>query len=157
MSYLLHCFKIWDRNSRSGKGGTRSMNRHPMVAVIVVLCLGLFCSYHILENQVQAQGKAAAPALKITVLNPLGTPPPIKLKTMAPRLNTLEGKTIYVVNQGYLGTDNLLAEMIVWLERECPKTKFVYKTLGMSMSSQPPPLFAEIKEKADAVIMGLGH
>jgi hypothetical protein len=131
------------------------MKRHPILAVIVVLCLGLFCGYYHFDNQAQAQGKSEVQ--KITVLNPLGTPPPIKLKTMAPRLNTLEGKTIYVVNQGYLGTDNLLAEMIVWLEKNYPKTKFVYKELGRSMGSEQPPLFAEIKEKGDAMIMGLGH
>ena len=132
------------------------MKRHPAVVLIVVLCLGLFCICSTPGNQVQAQTKAKA-VEKITVLNPMGTAPPIKLKPMAPRLTTIEGKTIYVVNQGYLGTDNLLAEMIVWLQREYPKTKFVYKELGMSMGPEPPPLFAEIKEKADAVIMGLGH
>ena len=129
------------------------MKRHAAIAVIVGLCLGL-CLYPV--DSAQAQGKAKA-VEKITVLNPMGTPPPIKLKPMAPRLNTLDGKTIYVVNQGYLGTDNLLAEMIVWLEREYPKTKFVYQELGRSAGPEPPPLFAEIKEKADAVIMGLGH
>jgi hypothetical protein len=126
------------------------------VAVVAVLCLGLFSGYPTLDNQAQAQGNAPAEQ-KITVLSPMGTPPPIKLKPMAPRLNTLEGKTIYVVDQGYLGTDNLLKEMIVWLEREYPKTNFVFKRLGMSMGSQSPPLFAEIKEKGDAMIMGLGH
>jgi len=133
------------------------MNRHLALAVIAVLCLGLFCSYPSLNNQAQAQGKAASAEAKITVLSPMGTPPPIKLKSMAPRLNTLDGKTIYVVDQGYLGTDNLLKEMIVWLEKECPKANFVFKRLGMSMGPEPPPLFAEIKEKGDAVIMGLGH
>jgi hypothetical protein len=133
------------------------MSRHFALAVVVVLCIGLFCSYPSLNNQAQAQGKAALVGQKITVLSPLGTPPPVKLKPMAPRLNALEGKTIYVVDQGYLGTDNLLKEMIVWLEKEYPKTNFVFKRLGMSMGPEPPPLFAEIKQKADAVIMGLGH
>lgn len=133
------------------------MNRHLAIAAIAMLCLGLFCSYPLLNNQAQAQGKAESVVQKITVLNPMGTPPPIKLKPMPPRLNTLEGKTIYVIDQGYLGTDNLLKEMIVWLEREYPKTQFVFKRLGMSMGPQPPPLFAEIKEKGDAVIMALGH
>jgi len=133
------------------------MNRHLALAVIAVLCLGLFCSYPSLNNQAQAQGKAASAEAKITVFSPMGTPPPIKLKLMAPRLNTLDGKTIYVVDQGYLGTDNLLKEMIVWLEKEYPKANFVFKRLGMSMGPEPPPLFAEIKEKGDAVIMGLGH
>jgi hypothetical protein len=133
------------------------MKLHLAVAAIIALCLCLFCSHSPLNSQAQAQGKAAPAAQKITVFNPLGTPPPVKLKAMAPRLNTLEGKTIYVIDQGYLGTDNLLKEMIVWLEKEYPKTNFVFKRLGMSMGPQPPPLFAEIKEKADGVIMGLGH
>ena len=132
------------------------MNRHLAIAAIAVLCLSLFCSYPPL-NQAQAQGKAAPAAEKITVLSPLGTPPPIKLKAMAPRLNTLEAKTVYLIDQGYLGTDNLLKEMVVWLENKYPKTNFVFKRLGMSMGPEPPSLFAEIKEKADAVIMGLGH
>jgi hypothetical protein len=132
------------------------MKRHPAVVLIVLLGLGLFCICPTPDNRAQAQTKAGA-VEKITVLNPMGTPPPIKLKPMAPRLTTLEGKTIYVVNQGYLGTDNLLAEMIIWLQKEYPKTKFVYKELGRSMGPEPPPLFAEIKEKADGVIMGLGH
>ncbi len=133
------------------------MNRHFIVAAIAVLCLGLFCSYPDLNNQAQAQGKAAPVGQEITVLSPMGTPPPIKLKPMAPRLTTLEGKTVYVVDQGYLGTDNLLKEMIVWLEKQYPKTSFVFKRLERSMGPEPPPLFAEIKEKGDAVIMGLGH
>jgi len=133
------------------------MKWHVAVTVIAVLCLSLLCSYPFLNNQAQAQGKAAPVEQKITVLSPLGTPPPIKLKPMPPRLDTLEGKTIYVVDQGYLGTDNLLKEMIVWLEREKPNTKWVFKRLGMSMGPQPPPLWAEIKEKGDAMIMALGH
>ena len=137
------------------------MKWHMAAAVILALCLCLFYSYPALNSQAQAQGKAAPAAEKITVLNPLGTPPPIKLKPMAPRLDTMDGKTIYVVDQGYLGTDNLLKEMIVWLEREYPKTNFVFKRLGMNRggggSSPVPSLFAEIKEKGDAMIMGLGH
>jgi hypothetical protein len=133
------------------------MKRHFVVAAIAMLCLSLFCSYPYLSNQAQAEGKTAPADHRITVLSPLGTPPAIKLKPMAPRLNTLEGKTIYLIDQGYLGTDNLLKEMIVWLEKEHPKTNFVFKRLGMTMGPEPPALFAEIKQKADAVIMGLGH
>jgi hypothetical protein len=133
------------------------MKWHMVVAIAGALFIGLLCSYPVLNHEVQAQGKAAPAAEKITVLSPLGTPPPVKLRPMAPRLDTLEGKTVYVVDQGYLGTDNLLKEMIVWFEREYPKTKFIFKRLGRSMGPEAPPLFAEIKEKGDAMIMGLGH
>jgi hypothetical protein len=33
---------------------------------------------------------------KITVLSPRGTPSPIQMVAMAPRLDSLEGKTIYI-------------------------------------------------------------
>jgi len=47
---------------------------------------------------------------KITVLSPRGKPPVIQLQPMAPRLNTLDGKTVYLVNDGIVGTDILLGE-----------------------------------------------
>ena len=130
------------------------------IAVIAVLCVGLFCSFPALNNQAQAQGKKAAdpPMPKITVLNPLGTPPPIKLKKMAPRLSTLEGKTIYLVDDGYIGGDNLLYEIQDWFKANYPKTTAIYKRKGgMGFEAEDPALWAEMKEKADAIIIALGH
>ncbi len=130
------------------------MSRHISAAMIAVLYLGFFCSLQALSNQAMA-----APAEeKITVLTPLGTPPSIKLKAMAPRLDTLEGKTIYIVDNVYPGSDLLLTEMAAWFEREMPKTKAIYKRKNaMGFEGEDPALWAEIKEKADAVIIGLGH
>jgi hypothetical protein len=64
------------------------MKRHMAVAVILALCLGLFCSFSALSSRAQTQGDASSAEQKIAVLRPMGTPPPIKLKTMAPRLGT---------------------------------------------------------------------
>jgi hypothetical protein len=143
------------------------MKWHLTVAVIVALCLGLFCSYPSMNNQAQAQAKAApakkaAPAVpsagKITVLNPLGTPPPIKLKEMAPRMDTLDGKTIYIVDDGFVGGINLLQEMVVWFNANYPKTNIVLKRKGGGgFDTEDPQLWAEIKEKGNAVIIGMGH
>jgi len=110
---------------------------------------------------VYVQGTKAAPANKpvvmpkITVLNPMGTPPPIQAKAMAPRLDTLDGKTIYFVNTGYIGTDRLMAEMMAWFKENHPKANLVLRSA--SMSSIPQNLLTEIGEKADAAIVGLGH
>ena len=41
---------------------------------------------------------------KITVLNPQGKAPPIQLVPMATRLDTLEGKTIYIVDMNFANT-----------------------------------------------------
>jgi hypothetical protein len=132
------------------------MKRHVVIAVITVICVGLFCSFSALNNQAQAQGSPAMP--KITVLNPLGTPPPVKYKQMAPRLDTLDGKTIYIVDDGYIGGDILLNQMVDWFKKNYPKTTALYKRKGgMGFEAEDPALWEEMKEKADAIIIGLGH
>jgi hypothetical protein len=49
-------------------------------------------------------GPAWAEEPKIIVLNPLGQPPPIARVPMAPRLDTMAGKTIYIVDIGFTDT-----------------------------------------------------
>jgi hypothetical protein len=130
------------------------MKWHVAVALIALLCMGLFCSF----PAVQAQGTAAPAAQKITVLNPLGTPPPIKLRNMAPRLTTLDGKTIYIVDDGFVGGDNLLLEIVDWFGKNYPNTKVVFKRKGGGgFDVEDPALWAEIKQNANAVIIGMGH
>lgn len=132
------------------------MKRQIFTAVISMLCLGLFCGCPENSNQIQSQGKIIEQ--KITVLSPVGQPPPIQLKPMAPRLDTLDDKTIYLVNDGYLGTDILLGEMGSWFKDNMPEVKTVYRRKGGGgFTAEDPELWAEIKEKADAVIMGMGH
>ena len=127
------------------------------IAVIAVLCVGLFCSFLALDK-VQAQGKkAASTAEKFTVLNPMGTPPPITVKPMAERLTTLDGKTIYFVNTGYIGTDRLMDVMSEWFKANYPKTNIVIKRSSGGMTGVDKALWAEIAEKGDAAIVGLGH
>jgi hypothetical protein len=126
------------------------------VPVIAALCLTLFGGFPDVGHQVQAQGKTIEQ--KITVLSPVGIPPEIQLKTMAPRLGTLDGKTLYLVNDGYLGTDILLGEMQAWFKTNMPEVRTVYKRKGGGgFTAEDPELWAEIKEKADAVVMGMGH
>ena len=95
-------------------------------ALAAALCLVIFCGFQVWIGQAQA----APGDEKITVLTPLGHPPNIKLKKMAPRLDTLEGKTIYFVDDGFIGGDNLLYEMIDWFKANYPKTNVLYKRKG---------------------------
>jgi len=135
------------------------------IAVITILCVGIVCSASMLSNQTYAQGKNSAssngPVVmpKITVLNPMGTPPPITLVPQAPRLDTLDGKTIYLINTGYIGTDRFMDETAQWFKANYPKTNIVYKDnqSGAGLSSLSDVLWAEVEEKGDAVIAGLGH
>lgn len=45
---------------------------------------------------------------KIEGLNPRGIPPAVDLYAMAPRLKTLDGKTVYLVSNGFPGADVFL-------------------------------------------------
>ena len=131
----------------------------PRLAAVLsaLLCLGLWPS-----NQVLAKGKKKSdPATivepKFTVLSPVGIPPAIKTLAMAPRLNTLDGKTIYIVDDGFVGGDVLLKEMAAWFNRNMPSVNVVYRRKAGGFPDEDPRLWAEIKAKGDAVIMGVGH
>jgi hypothetical protein len=129
------------------------------IAVITILCIGLVCGVSLPRHQVYAQGKKAVAMPNITVLNPMGTPPPITLIPQAPRLNTLDGKTIYLINTGYIGTDRVMAVLSDWFKTNYPKTNIVYKDnrSGAGLASLSKELWDEIAEKGDASIVGLGH
>jgi hypothetical protein len=135
------------------------------IAVITILCVGIVCSASMLSNQTYAQGKKSAssngPVVmpKITVFNPMGKPPPITLVPQAPRLDTLDGKTVYLINTGYIGSDRFMAETEKWFKANYPKTNIVYRDnqSGAGLASLSDALWAEVEEKGDAVIAGLGH
>ncbi len=53
-------------------------------------------------------------AEKITVLNPMGYPPKVQPKPLAPRLDTLNGKTVYLVDCRFDDSDVFLKQMQAW-------------------------------------------
>jgi len=98
----------------------------------------------------------AAEEAKVTVLNPRGTPPPIRLVPMAARPDTLDGKTIYVINIGF--GDTFLPEVQKVMAEKYPKTTWIFKRkAGRDYFDDDPKLWAEIKEKGHGMIMGIGH
>jgi hypothetical protein len=140
------------------------MKRRIALFMAAALCLSLLT---ICPNQetarAQAQhagssaGNSAPSAGKITALNPLGNPPPITLIPMAQRSATLDGKTIYFVDDGFLGGEILLKEMIGWFGKNMPKVRTEFRKKAGGFAAEDPPLWAEIKEKGDAMVMATGH
>jgi hypothetical protein len=102
-------------------------------------------------------GISEAQEPKITVLNPLGQPPPIARVPMAPRLDKLDGKTIYIVDIGFTDTNQFLTEMQKLLSAKYPKTTWIVRKKIGTYFDDDPKLWAEIKEKGDGMIMGVGH
>jgi len=124
---------------------------------IALFCLSLWPCNQLLAKEKKTPGPAATIEPKLAVLSPLGTPPAIKLLAMAPRPNALDGKTIYIVDDGFVGGDVLLKEMAAWFNRNMPNVNVVYRRKAGAFEAEDPALWAEIKAKGDAVIMGVGH
>ncbi len=104
-----------------------------------------------------AGSAAYAQEAKIAVLNPRGTPPPIRLIPMAPRLDSLDGKTIYIVDTRYPLTEPFLAELQKVMAEKYPKTNWILRKKIGSYFDDDPKLWAEIKEKGHGAIMAIGH
>ena len=75
---------------------------------------------------------------------------------MAPRLDKLEGKTIYLVDTGFAGSPEFMAEVEGWFARHMPAVKTVLKHKKTSMFTDEPELWAEIKQNSDGAVLGVG-
>ena len=122
-------------------------NKHCLLPVwpMAILAVSLF------------SGLLHAQESKLTVLNPLGQPPPIEKIPMAPRIDNLEGKTIYIVDINFTDTHQLFTEMQKLLVEKYPKTKWEVRVKTGNYGDDDKNLWAEIKEKGHAMIMGVGH
>jgi hypothetical protein len=94
---------------------------------------------------------------RIKVLNPLGQPPPIKLEPLAPRLETLEGKTIYIVDVKFPASKVFGEELVKVLQEKFPRTNWLYREKAASYFDDDPALWAEIKAKGHGMIQFIGH
>jgi len=105
---------------------------------------------------IQLSVPSVAQEAKITVMNPRGIQPPIRLIPM-PERGSIEGKTVYLVDTKYAKTKPFINELFKILNERYPKTNWVLKEkVGMYMDDDPD-LWAEIKEKAQGMIIGIGH
>jgi hypothetical protein len=103
------------------------------------------------------QGKSLAGKKDLSILVPTDTSDKSsENKTPAPRLDTLEGKTVYLVDGRFGGSYEFLKQMKNWFAENMPKVKTVLKRKSNNMFMDEPELWAEIKEKGDAMILGVG-
>ncbi len=84
-------------------------------------------------------------------------PPAIELIPMAPRLASLDGKTVYLVDTGFHGSDMLLQQIEAWFKRNMPQVTTVFRRKAGPYAEDDPALWKEIKAQGNAVIMAVGH
>lgn len=76
--------------------------------------------------------------------------------SMAPRPDTLNGKTLYLVNQGFGGSDLFMEQLQAWFAENMPAVKTVVRRkTGFIFRDDTTDLWKEIKEKGDAVVFGV--
>src|SRR5262252_6649671 len=94
---------------------------------------------------------------KITVFNPVGYPPKVTKKQAAPRLDSLDGKTIYLVDCRFDDSIELLKQVQAWLAEHMPAVKTRIISLSATYQQDDPKTWEEIKQNGDAAIVGVGH
>jgi hypothetical protein len=96
-------------------------------------------------------------AEKLTVLNPVGFAPRIARKELAPRLSTLEGKTIYLVDCRFDDSDVFLGQMQNWFAQHMPGVRTIVKPISSVYLNDDPATWEEIRARGHAAILGVGH
>jgi hypothetical protein len=127
------------------------MNGKPLIFVYPVLITALL---------VAAFGYAQPDSGKlITVLNPAVANRLANRLPLAPRLDTLEGKTIYMVDINWGGPEAALSifdEMQAWFAQNMPGVKTVIKIKAGGYDADDPALWKEIKKNnGSAAILGV--
>ncbi len=125
-----------------------------LLAVVALVSIGKAPSA---TGQADAAKTAAEPL--ITVLNPAIAGKMVERVPLGPRLDSLESKTIYMVDIQWGGPEaaySVYEEMQAWFSRNMPSVKTVIRRTSGSMFSDDPGLTKEITEKkVDAVIVGI--
>ena len=95
-------------------------------------------------------------AIHDPVYQPRDTAESLETRKMVPRLDSLEGKTVYLVNTGFHGGKEFMEEVQDWFTRNRPSVKTELRNKKKGIFTDEPELWAEIKKNGDAVVFGVG-
>src|SRR5262245_66661290 len=89
---------------------------------------------------------------KITVLNPMGYPPKVTKKSAAARLDSLDGKTIYLVDCRFDDSVELLKQVQAWFAEHMPGVNTRIISLSATYQHDDPKTWEEIKRDRKSVV-----
>jgi hypothetical protein len=94
----------------------------------------------------------------ITVMNPTVANKMADRLPLSPRLDTLEGKTLFLVDIGWGGPQaapSVYEEIKAWFAQNMPSVKIEIRRIKGSYESDDPDLWKEIKQKGNAALIGI--
>ena len=104
-------------------------------------------------------------SVRFSVVNPEGrlvqtvesAPAQSAPASLAPRLDTLEGKTVYLVDTGFGGSFKFMRELEHWFATNMPSVTTVRERKpGGPFADDNDALWEQIKKRGDAAILGVG-
>lgn len=96
-------------------------------------------------------------ANKIRVLNPMGFPPKISQKKLAPRPETLSGKTVYLLDCRFDDGDILIAQMADWFAEHRPDIRVEVRRKSGVYTERDEALYKEIQARGAGAVVAVGH
>jgi hypothetical protein len=93
----------------------------------------------------------------IKALTPLGFPPQVTAKQLAPRVESLEGKVVYLVDSRFDDSVELLKQIAEWFGENMPSVTTRLVSLKGNYRHDDPDLWEDIKKNGHAAILGVGH
>lgn len=92
-----------------------------------------------------------------TCLEPRGNMSDIPLSSPSPRMEDLNGKTIYFVDNGKNGADLILKTIMNSMEKDYPEANLVfYPKTTAYLHPESKTWWKEIEENADAAVVAVG-
>jgi hypothetical protein len=152
---------MWSQGGTIGRTGQielegkENVRRKQLLTSFLLLIMAAVASAGLAPSQ--AQQKAAAKPL-ITVLNPAIESKMVDRVPLSPRLSTLEGKTIYLVDINWGGPEaaySVFEEIQSWFAQKMPSVKIVIKRKAGMYSQDDPPLWKEIAKNGNAALIGI--
>jgi hypothetical protein len=92
---------------------------------------------------------------RLTVLNPEGYPPEVTAKGMAPGLDGLTGKKVFLIDIGFEGSDTFMSELRGWFKERQPGIST--EVVRWRNEYEPDPdLSLRVRREGDAAVIGVG-
>ena len=95
-------------------------------------------------------------AEKLTVHDPRGYPPKVTGKPLAPRLQSLDGKTLYLVDCLFDNSDVFVDQLHAWFAEHLPGVQIKRDHSRARAGSTTPRCARAIQADGDAAILGGG-